>query len=153
MCLGFITVAESNDLDPRLKPLVGTWEGRVRWQNSRAEEGRVLLIVEKAGQLQAQYGVTGQKLFPVNLSIDTSGSRLKLSFTTGAGNPVALMLEKDDYLIGTVHPLGHRSKRRLQRAADRSPEEEVIAKRVLIVDSACFRSASPRSTTDTRTRS
>jgi hypothetical protein len=101
MCLGFITVAESNDLDPRLKPLVGTWEGRVRWQNSRAEEGRVLLIVEKAGQLQAQYGVTGQKLFPVNLSIDTSGSRLKLSFTTGAGNPVALMLEKDDYLIGT----------------------------------------------------
>jgi hypothetical protein len=101
MCLGFITVAKSNDLDSRLKPLVGTWEGRVRWQNSRAEEGRVLLIEEKAGQLQAQYGVTGQKLFPVNLSIDTSGSRLKVSFTSGAGNPVALMLETDDYLTGT----------------------------------------------------
>jgi hypothetical protein len=101
MCLGFIAPAQSDELDARLKPLVGTWEGRVRWQNSRAEEGRVLVIEEKAGQLQAQYGVTGQKLFPVNLSIDTSGSRLKVRFTTGAGNPVALMLEKDDYLTGT----------------------------------------------------
>jgi hypothetical protein len=93
--------AESPALDPRLKALVGTWEGRVRWQSSRAEEGRVLVIAEKAGQLQAQYGVSGQKLFPVNLSVDTSGSRLKISFTTGAGNPVVLALEKDDYLTGT----------------------------------------------------
>jgi hypothetical protein len=93
--------AESSVLDPRLKPLIGTWEGRVRWANSRAEEGRILVIEEKAGQLQAQYGLPGQKLSPVNLSVETSGSRLKVGFTTGAGNPVALYLEKDDYLTGT----------------------------------------------------
>jgi hypothetical protein len=114
ICLGFLTPvmivqpavsqekqAESNALDPRLKLLIGTWEGRVRWAASRAEEGRILVIEEKAGQLEAKYGLPGQKLGPVSLSVDASGSRLKVSFTTGAGNPVALALERDDFLTGT----------------------------------------------------
>jgi hypothetical protein len=41
--------SESGPLDPRLKPLVGTWEGRVELKMSREEQGRTLVIRERGG--------------------------------------------------------------------------------------------------------
>src|SRR5688500_13848606 len=72
--------ATSTTIDPRVQPLIGTWEGRVKFAKSRSEESRILTITEKAGRLHAQYGVESKKLEPVDLAVDAAGSRLKVSF-------------------------------------------------------------------------
>jgi len=41
-------------IDPRVQPLIGTWEGRVKFAKSKSEESRILTITEKAGRLHAQ---------------------------------------------------------------------------------------------------
>jgi hypothetical protein len=52
--------AESGALDPRLKQLVGTWDARVELKQSRDEQGRVLVIKERAGQLEGRFGLPGK---------------------------------------------------------------------------------------------
>jgi len=94
--------AESGALDPRLKPLIGTWEGRVQLQQSRDEQGRVLVIQERAGQLEGRYGLPGKGLERVVLSVELDGSRPKISFRNSAGNTVTMELVKEDWLSGTL---------------------------------------------------
>jgi hypothetical protein len=92
--------AASTTIDPRVQPLIGTWEGRVKFAKSKSEESRVLTIMEKAGRLHAQYGVEGKKLEPVDLAVDAASSRLKVSFVTSAGNNVTLELAREGWLTG-----------------------------------------------------
>ena len=94
--------ADSGALDPRLKSLVGTWEGQVQLRTSREEPGRVLVIQERAGQLEGRYGVSGKGLERVALSVDVDGGRPKISFKTSAGNNVELELVKEDWLSGKM---------------------------------------------------
>ena len=94
--------AESGALDPRLKSLVGTWEGRVELKMSREEQGRVLVIQERAGQLEGRFGLPGKGLERVVLSTDLDGGRPKISFKNNAGNLYSLELVKDDWLTGKM---------------------------------------------------
>lgn len=66
---------ESGALDPRLRPLVGTWEGRVELKQSREEQGRVLVIQEKAGHLEGRFGPPDKGLERVGLATDLDGGR------------------------------------------------------------------------------
>jgi hypothetical protein len=94
--------AESGALDPRLKSLVGTWEGRVELKMSRDEQGRVLVIQERAGQLEGRFGLPGKGLERVVLSSEVDGGRPKISFKNSAGNFYSLELVKDDWLTGKM---------------------------------------------------
>jgi hypothetical protein len=85
----------SNALDPRLKSLIGIWEGRVLRHGAR-----VLVITENEGQLVARYGIPGKNLGRVNLSTEMVGSLLTVSFVTGAGSNVELKLLEEDWLSG-----------------------------------------------------
>src|SRR5262245_52533232 len=78
--------AQSGALDPRLKSLVGTWEGRVELKTSMDEPSRVLVIQEKAGHLEGRFGIPGKGLERVVLSTEFDGSRPKISFKNKAGN-------------------------------------------------------------------
>src|SRR4030095_1807343 len=84
---------ESGALDPRLRPLVGTWEGRVELKQSREEQGRVLVIQEKAGHLEGRFGPPDKGLERVGLATDLDGEN---------GNTYALELVKDDWLSGKM---------------------------------------------------
>jgi hypothetical protein len=94
--------AEAGALDPKLKPLIGTWEGRVQFQSSRDEQSRILVIQERAGQLEGRYGIPGKGLERVVLSVEADTSRPKISFKTSAGHTVSLELVKEDWLSGTM---------------------------------------------------
>jgi hypothetical protein len=83
---------ESGALDPRLRPLVGTWEGRVELKQSREEQERVLVIQEKAGHLEGRFGPPDKGLERVGLATDLDGGRPKVSFK----------LVKDDWLSGKM---------------------------------------------------
>jgi hypothetical protein len=83
---------ESGVLDPRLRPLVGTWEGRVELKQSREEQGRVLVIQEKAGHLEGRFGPPDKGLERVGLATDLDGGRPKVSFK----------LVKGDWLSGKM---------------------------------------------------
>ena len=92
----------SNALDPRLKPLIGIWEGRVLLQFSRSNEARVLVITENAEQMVARYGIPGRNLGRVNLSTEMVGSLLTVRFVTSAGSRVELRLLEEDWLSGEL---------------------------------------------------
>jgi hypothetical protein len=92
--------AAGTAIDPRVQPLIGTWQGRVKFAKSRSEDSRVLTITERAGRLHAQYGVEGKKLEPVDLAVDPAGPRLTVRFVTSAGNNVILELAREDWLTG-----------------------------------------------------
>ena len=94
--------AEIGALDPRLKSLVGTWEGQVQLRTSREEQGRVLVIQERAGQLEGRFGVAGKGLERVALSVDVDGGHPKLSFKNSSGNTVELELVKENWLSGKM---------------------------------------------------
>ena len=94
--------AEGGGLDPRLKSLVGTWEGRVELKMSRDEQSRVLVIQERGGQLEGRFGVPGKGLERVVLSSEVDGGRPKISFKNNAGNLYSLELVKDDWLTGKM---------------------------------------------------
>ena len=94
--------AGSGAPDPRLKSLVGTWEGRVELKTSMEEPSRVLVIREKAGQLEGRWGIPGKGLERVVLSTELDGSRPKISFKNKAGNTYALELVKEDWLSGKM---------------------------------------------------
>src|SRR5256885_4850395 len=81
-------------LDPRFRPLIGTWEGRL------PNVEHMLMISETAGQLDAIHGQPGRKLRPVNLSVDLVESRVRLRVQTISGNDVTLYLIRDDWLSG-----------------------------------------------------
>jgi hypothetical protein len=92
--------AASDALDPRLKPLIGTWEGRVRFQSSKDEEGRVLVIREKDGQLEGRYGIVGKNPSRVALSVEAHEANPGVTFTTSNGHRVILQLAREDWLTG-----------------------------------------------------
>ena len=94
--------SESGPLDPRLKPLVGTWEGRVELKMSREEQGRTLVIRERGGQLDARFGIPGKNLDRVVLSTEVDGGRPKISFKNSSGNTYTLELVKEDWLTGKM---------------------------------------------------
>ena len=94
--------AESGALDPRLKPLVGTWEGRVELKQSREEQGRILVIQEKAGHLEGRFGPPDKGLERVGLATDLDGGRPNVSFKVKSGNTYVLELVKDDWLSGKM---------------------------------------------------
>jgi hypothetical protein len=94
--------ARGDALDPRLKPLVGTWEGRVQLKNSREEQGRVLVVRERAGQLEARFGVAGRGLERVVLSTELDGERPTISFKNRNGNLYTLELVREDWLSGKM---------------------------------------------------
>jgi hypothetical protein len=121
--LGQDKPAESNALEPRLKPLVGTWEGRVELKQSRDEQGRVLVIQEKAGQLEGRFGLPGKGLERIALSTDLDGGRPKVSFKLNNGNTYALELVKDDWLSGKMTLTGG------QRGSGSSPDRPVQLER------------------------
>ena len=99
---------ESGALDPRLRPLVGTWEGRVELKQSRDEQGRVLVIQEKAGHLEGIFGPPDKGLERVVLATDLDGGRPKVSFKLKNGNTYTLELVKDDWLSGMILTGGRR---------------------------------------------
>lgn len=94
--------AASGALDPCLKSLVGTWEGRVELKTSMEEPGRVLVVRERAGQLEGRFGIPGKGLERVVLSTDFDGGRPKISFKNKAGNTYTLELVKEDWLSGKM---------------------------------------------------
>jgi hypothetical protein len=94
--------AESGALDPRLKSLVGTWEGQVQLRESRSEQGRVLVIQERSGQLEGRFGVSGKGLERVVLATEVDGGRPKISFKVSSGNTYSLELVKDGWLSGKM---------------------------------------------------
>jgi len=94
--------AQSGALDPRLKSLVGTWEGRLELKTSMEEPSRVLVIQEKAGHLEGRFGIPGKGLERVILSTEFDGSRPKISFKNKAGNSYTLELVKEDWLSGKM---------------------------------------------------
>jgi hypothetical protein len=122
--------SESGPLDPRLKPLVGTWEGRVELKMSREEQGRTLVIRERGGQLDARFGIPGKNLERVVLSTEVDGGRPKISFKNSSGNTYTLELVKEDWLKpaapgAAVRPTGRsswsgRSRRRRLLVAARA---------------------------------
>lgn len=93
---------ESGALDPRLRPLVGTWEGRVELKQSREEQERVLVIQEKAGHLEGRFGPPDKGLERVGLATDLDGGRPKVTFKLKNGNTYVLELVKDDWLSGKM---------------------------------------------------
>ena len=74
----------------------------MQFRNSRDDESRVLIIREKAGQLEGRYGVPDKELERVVLSVEVDGSRPKVSFKNKGGNSVSLELLKEDWLSGTM---------------------------------------------------
>jgi hypothetical protein len=100
--LGQDKPAQSGALDPRLKPLVGTWEGRVEFRQSRVEQRRMLVIKEKAGQLEGRFGIPGKGLEQVVLAAALDTGRPQISFKVSSGNTFALELLKDDWLSGKM---------------------------------------------------
>jgi hypothetical protein len=111
-------LAEKTAVDPRLQPLIGTWEGRVRFAASKSDESRTLVIEDKDGQLRGRYGVTGKGLAPVDLSTAVVGSRVQVRFQTGAGNNVTLDLARDNWLTGTFVVTSGRSGGSAERPID-----------------------------------
>jgi hypothetical protein len=92
---------ERKVLDPRFQPLVGTWEGRVQFRSSETrDKDRVLVIEERAGELEAKYGTPGKRLTRVALSVEVIQSTIRVSFRTGGGSNITLSLVKDDRLSG-----------------------------------------------------
>jgi hypothetical protein len=98
--------AESRAVDPRFQPLIGTWEGGIKFAKSKSDESRTLVVEEKGGQLLGHYGIPGKKLEPVVLTAEAVGSRIKVSFRTSAGNNINLELARDNWLTGVFSVSG-----------------------------------------------
>lgn len=87
--------------------LVGKWEGNVRFESSRTNPARTL-IIESVGEgagavpVKGKYGTTGQNLGRINGTLETSGGQTRLRFTTGANSNVVLELQGDKDLAGTI---------------------------------------------------
>lgn len=91
--------------------LIGKWEGQMRYESARANPSRTLIIEsgsEGDGALAVlgRYGITGRNLERMRGTLETSGSRPRLRFMTGANSNVVLELQGDNDLIGTIQPAG-----------------------------------------------
>ncbi len=54
------------------------------------------------GAVEAKFGVTGRRLFPVNVGVETVGSEIILRFVTPDNTSVKLTLQKEKYLDGQL---------------------------------------------------
>jgi len=99
-------VSRGAELDPRLKPLVGLWEGRE--QSYGGYKYDMLFVRDFGGRLQAYFGRPGGCLALVTLTIETGGSSLRVSFTGRAGNTANLLLVEEGWLSGTMFISGTR---------------------------------------------
>ena len=92
---------------PPAQALIGKWEGQIRFQSSRANPGRTL-IIESVGSgegtvpVRGRYGVTGQNLGRMQGTLEIADGRPRLRFTTGANSTVVLELQGDKDLVGTI---------------------------------------------------
>lgn len=90
------------------KVLVGKWEGKVDvsgLDNVRFPPERTLIIESVRGEsgeraVEAKFGVTGRRLFPVNVGVETVGSEIILRFVTPDNTRIKLTLLKEKYLDG-----------------------------------------------------
>lgn len=94
------------------KVLVGKWEGEMaqpRIGKAQIDLARTLVISEvneKAGtgSAKGEYGISGQRLAPVAITIKPSDGGTQLEFQTPAGGPVTLRLVGDKHLQGSTKP-------------------------------------------------
>lgn len=92
------------------KILVGKWEGRALFPHQkghRPDPDRTLVVRsvrEQEGRwiVEADYGITGKNLKPVDVSLKVSGQEAVLEFRGPADEEVKLTLEKGEFLDGTV---------------------------------------------------
>lgn len=83
----------------------------------------MLVIQEKAGQLEGRFGLPGKGLERIALSTDLDGGRPKVSFKLNNGNTYTLELAKDDWLSGKMTLTGG------QRGSGSSPDRPVQLER------------------------
>jgi len=92
------------------KVLVGKWEGQLDVSGLTGvgfPPERTLIIESVRGEsgewvVEGKYGVTGRRLFPVNVGVETVGSEIILRFVTAENARVKLTLLKEKYLDGQV---------------------------------------------------
>jgi hypothetical protein len=114
-------VAAQTDLT---KPLVGRWEGEVDYRGVPSDPSRaphrtliVRSVTQKEGKWVAEgrFGIIGKGLAPVEMEVDTEGSKPSLRFVNGPIT-VRLQLLDDKHLAGTFTPpaVGRRGSEPLQ---------------------------------------
>ena len=92
------------------KVLVGKWEGQLDVSGLTGvgfPPERTLIIESVRGEsgewvVEAKFGVTGRRLVPVNVGVETVGSEIILRFVTADNSRVKLTLLKEKYLDGQV---------------------------------------------------
>ena len=90
------------------KALVGKWEGQLDVSGLTGvgfPPERTLIIESVRGEsgewvVEAKFGVTGRRLVPVNVGVETVGSEIILRFVTAENARVKLTLLKEKYLDG-----------------------------------------------------
>lgn len=90
------------------KVLVGKWEGDVQVLD-RSDPKRTLVIDSvdaSAKSAQGRWGITGQGLGQVRITIGDDAGKVSLKFTTGTNTSVRLDLVGDKDLAGTFTPQG-----------------------------------------------
>jgi len=90
------------------KVLPGKWQGEYqREPKEKFDNARTLVIGqlrEESGKWiveDAKFGVTGKKLYPIDVKLDAIGDEVKIEFTTDGGGLVKLKLSGENLLTGT----------------------------------------------------
>jgi hypothetical protein len=90
------------------KVLVGTWKGELQQRTNKGADPTVVLIIKSLKQedgkwvSSARVGPTEEKTGPVQLEIDTTGSKPVVRWTGGSGAVYNLSLLDDKNLVGTA---------------------------------------------------
>jgi hypothetical protein len=105
LMLGIGAAAAQADLG---KALVGTWQGELQALTKKGDPVLTLIISsvkQEGGKWVAEArlgGADAAKTRPVNIDIDTSGSRPSLRFKGASGSEYSLNLFGDKELVGTA---------------------------------------------------
>ena len=89
------------------KVLVGTWKGELQQRTQKGADPTVVLIIKSLKQedgkwvASARVGATEEKTGPVQLEIDTTGSKPAVRWTGGSGAIYNLSLLDEKNLVGT----------------------------------------------------
>jgi hypothetical protein len=90
------------------KVLVGTWKGELQQRTTKGADPTIVLMIKSLKQedgkwvASARVGPTEEKTGPVQLEVDTTGSKPAVRWTGGAGAVYNLTLIDDKNLVGTA---------------------------------------------------